>query len=163
MENDADVNLCIGGPLNQTALHAAAVYGDLTIMDCLIQAGANVNVQDSFGATPLFCAFVVGKNDAAIQLMENGADVNICIGGPLIQTALYVAAVYGDLTIIYCLIQAGANVNMQDSFGAKPLILAVAKGKTEAAILLMENGADVNLCTSGDRSMSAFLYRSTER
>jgi ankyrin repeat protein len=61
-------------------------------MDGLIKAGAEVNVQDSNGVTPLFCAVNRDQNDAAIHLIENGTDINLCRAGPLRQTILHVAA-----------------------------------------------------------------------
>jgi ankyrin repeat protein len=46
IEGGADVNLCTGGDLS-TSLHKAAQSGNREIMDCLIEAGANLNVLDS--------------------------------------------------------------------------------------------------------------------
>jgi ankyrin repeat protein len=66
MENGADINLCAGIFKGRSPLHDAAEYGHLEIMDCLIKAGANVNVHDSDGATPLFRAVAKGKTEAVI-------------------------------------------------------------------------------------------------
>jgi ankyrin repeat protein len=156
IERGADVNISKRSYDRQepSPLHVAARCGNLEIMDCLIKAGANVNVRDSDGATPLFCAVDRGETDAAFHLVENGADVNLCIGGFKRWSPLHVAARYGNPNIMECLLKAGANVNVQDSDGATPLFWAAAKGKTEAAIHLIENGADVNLCTGGSTSES---------
>jgi ankyrin repeat protein len=145
-ENGADVNLCEYGFKGRSPLHAATQYGNLKTMDCLIKAGANVNVQDSDGTTPLFCAVVRDKTEAAIHLIENCADVNLCGGGFKGRTPVHAAAEYGNLKIMVCLIKAETNVNVRDSDGHTPLFCAVARDKTEAAIHLIENGPNVNLC-----------------
>jgi ankyrin repeat protein len=46
VEKSADVNICEGGFKSRSPLHIAAQYGNLEIMDCLIKAGADVNVLD---------------------------------------------------------------------------------------------------------------------
>jgi ankyrin repeat protein len=166
IENVADVNLCECGSKGRSPLHAAAEYGNLEILDCLIKAGANVNLLDSDSATPLFRAVTRDKTEAAIHLIRNGSDVNVCEGRFKGRSPLHAAAEYGQLEIMDCLIKAGADVIVHDSDGATPLFRAVAKGKTEAVILLIRNGADVNVCAGGFRGRSplhaAAEYRNLE-
>jgi ankyrin repeat protein len=121
MQKGADVNLCRAGPLRQTILHVAAEFGNMEVVDCLIKPGANVNVLDSNGVTPLSCSVHKDQNGAAINLIQSGSDVNLCRVGPLRQTIVHVAAHYGNLQIMDCLIKAGANVNVQCSDGLHPL------------------------------------------
>jgi ankyrin repeat protein len=92
-------------------LHAAVQFGKLEIIDCLIKAGANVNVRDSKGATPLFCAVARDKTEAAIHLVQFGADVNIRKRGFLKKSVLHVAVQHGNQEIMDCLTEAGANLN----------------------------------------------------
>jgi ankyrin repeat protein len=80
--------------------------------------------------------------------VEKSADVNLCTSGFKGRSPLHLAAEYGNLEIIDCLIKAGVNVNVLDSDGNTPLVYAVAQSETEAVIYLVENGADVNLCES---------------
>jgi ankyrin repeat protein len=84
-------------------------------MDCLIKPGVNVNVLDSNGVTPLSCAVHKDQNRAAIHWIQSGSDVNLCRVGPLRQTVLHVAAQYGNLEIMDCLIKAGADLKVLDS------------------------------------------------
>jgi serine/threonine-protein phosphatase 6 regulatory ankyrin repeat subunit A/serine/threonine-protein phosphatase 6 regulatory ankyrin repeat subunit B len=124
-------------------------------MDCLIKAGANVNVLDSKGATPLFCAVAKGKTEVVIHLIGNGADVNLCEGGPFSFSPLHAAVQCGNLKVMDCLIKAGANMNVRNSKGATPLFCAVAEEKTNAVIHLVKCGADVNIRKRGFLKKSA--------
>jgi ankyrin repeat protein len=148
LRNGADVNLCETEFNGRSPLHAAAAYGDLEIIDCVINAGASVNVLDSECVTSLFYAAAGGKSEAVIYLLKNGADVNPCQTEFKHRSPLHNAAAYDDREFMEILIKAGECVSVQDSDGATPLFCAAAEGKTEAAIHLLENGADVNLCGS---------------
>jgi ankyrin repeat protein len=86
-------------------------------MDCLIKAGANVNVLDYKGATPLFRAVAQSETEAVFHLVQNGADVNICEVIFPQRSALHVAAQNGNQKIIDCLLEAGANLNVLDFNG----------------------------------------------
>lgn len=58
-----------------TALHFAARYGDLDLVDRLIDAGGDVNAADDRGWTPLHEAVMVGYlPDVVTSLMVAGAD-----------------------------------------------------------------------------------------
>jgi ankyrin repeat protein len=67
IENGADVNLCGGEFIGRSPLHAAAQYGNLEIMDCLVKAVADVNVLDSDCVSPLFCAVASNKTEAVVE------------------------------------------------------------------------------------------------
>jgi ankyrin repeat protein len=56
LRNGADIYLCETEFKGWSPLHAAAAYGVLEIIECLIKFGASVNVLDSEGVTSLFYA-----------------------------------------------------------------------------------------------------------
>ena len=56
-----------------TALHEAAVDGNINIMKALVDHGAKINVYDSEGFTPLDYAVFGGNFECASYLIENGA------------------------------------------------------------------------------------------
>lgn len=58
--------------------------------------------------------------------------------------ALRLAASKGDLETVRKLLEAGADPNAANKYGATPLINATNKGHFEVVKLLVENGADVN-------------------
>lgn len=62
-----------------TALHFAAQAGKTEIASVLLESGADPNIQDAFGNSPLWRAvFCVTDDDALVRLLlSNGADFNL--------------------------------------------------------------------------------------
>lgn len=58
----------------RTALHAAAIKGNLPILRYLLAKGANINAVDRFGDSPLELATSKGHDEAARFLAERGAE-----------------------------------------------------------------------------------------
>ncbi|XP_063236481.1 protein phosphatase 1 regulatory subunit 12A isoform X8 [Bacillus rossius redtenbacheri] len=58
-----------------TALHVAAAKGYSKVMSVLLQAGADVNIQDFDGWTPLHAAAYWGQKDACKLLVESFCDM----------------------------------------------------------------------------------------
>lgn len=75
-----DVNLQMGEPEGVpgkcTALHLAAHRGDVSIIDVLLQNGANVNQLDSANRTPIYYASRAHNILAAKTLKRAGADTS---------------------------------------------------------------------------------------
>jgi ankyrin repeat protein len=86
---------------------------EIEILEILINAKVNVNMQDKFGRTALHWAESRGDIDVCKILLDAGADVNIQemeIG----QTALHSAIWKEDIKIAQMLLNAGADVNLKD-------------------------------------------------
>jgi len=66
-----DVNCVIGG---DTALHYAALHGELKMMQSLLAMGAKVNVFNSTGCSPLMFSMWLGQQEAVDMLEQAGAD-----------------------------------------------------------------------------------------
>jgi hypothetical protein len=99
----------------------------IEITNLLINYGAEINFQDSYGRTALMVhTFFNGWTDFDEQivslLLEKGADVNICDN--LGQTALYYAIYQQSPEMVRLLIDNGASVNIMDQNGLTPLQIA---------------------------------------
>jgi ankyrin repeat protein len=60
-----------------TALHLAALDGDVSLVRELIEHGADINAQTGAGQTALWYACYSGNVDAIKELLANGADHTI--------------------------------------------------------------------------------------
>ena len=138
----------------RTPLHSAAYYGDLEVVQKLIEYGADISAKDFEGCTPL-CLALEGKlsegrsfkNGFVIRLLlELGADVNARTKNG--KTPLHKASIFGALEVACVLLEHGADVNARQQDGRTPLhrfnTLSIRPGAVGVARLLLERGADVN-------------------
>jgi len=69
---------------------------------------------------------------------------------------MQMAGTTGDTRTAELLIEAGADIDMPDSFGMSPFMHACKEGRTELVELLIEHDADVSALDNaykGDRSV----------
>jgi ankyrin repeat protein len=132
---------------------------DMIALDrTLFQLGADPNLADEDGITPLMVAANGNSVAQVAMLLEAGASANArCVcpnysnGG---WTALGLAARKGDADKTIRLIAAGADVNIRNAEGDTPLILATRRPSLEAVKALLEAGADVTARgRNGDRAI----------
>lgn len=133
-------------------LMKSIIAGDLGKVDEALYNGADPNLRDSQGITPLWIASGKGEMDIVKSLLKTGALVDAkSLGG---STALWTAAQQGHLQIVKILLSAGANMDAQDKFGGTPLQWAAYNGHESIVAVLIEKGADVNLKrNSGDTAL----------
>lgn len=120
-----DINSKVDGTGN-TRLHIAAQNGDATSAKKFIESGANVNLTNNNGATPLHLAAC--KNVDCVEiLIHAGADtkkVDLLWG----WTPLHWAVCFGKTDCLKILIAAGSNINKRAKKcnGYTPLCLAAS-------------------------------------
>ena len=110
---------------------------DLTILQVLVEHGADVNCAGINRTTPLAYAVRADKGnrvDLVQWLLAQGADVNIADAKG--QTALHVAAGSGHPIIIQALLDHAGDATRKDTQGRTARDIALAKGKLEAAQML---------------------------
>ena len=109
----------------------------------LISEGADVNMKDSEGMTPLMHATGASAPDIVALLIEEGAEVNVKSDHD--NTALFIASKFSsNPEIVQLLLEKGAEVNAKDSEGLTSLMVAVKNPSNPQIVeLLLEKGADV--------------------
>jgi len=121
------------------SLHQAAVSGDINRVKELLTKGADINLKNRQGWTPLHAAVWNQKQDIAKLLIEKGADVNVKDRSS--RTALQFAADTGQKEIVELLLANKADVNTVSARAENALTLAKKKGHKEIADLLVQHGA----------------------
>lgn len=135
LRKGADVNARNG--FGESAL-AFALY-DREMLKTLVGAGAQLNVQDDFGVTPLMRAAVTRDASTLRLLVRWGADVHIRdLNG---RQALMFAALDGNFETIKALVALGADVSAADYDGYTVLDYAAQNGNDEATTWLQRRGA----------------------
>jgi len=123
-----------------TTLDDVVVTGQIGDVRALIAGGADVNVKDKDGVTPLMRAASAGRADIVRLLLANGADVNATTSG---VTALMMASLGGYPDAIRPLLAAKADVRARDNQGRTALMAAASSGNADAVEALLKSGADV--------------------
>ena len=123
----------------------------------LLDAGANPNVLDEDGVTPLWDAVDTGSAaDIVKALLEAGADTNLDIPGGE-WTPLFLAVNKGDAETVKALLDAGADPNVLDKDGVTTLLHKAARHNTaEIVRILLEAGADPKVRTKDGKLPADF-------
>ena len=131
--------LSVRGDNDQTILHIACDKGDLSVVEKVLEAGADPNVTDKLGCTPIYYAcknshlecvreFMVQIPDVISDLMKTPnryGDTPLSVQTDNDQTILHVACKKGDLSVVKKVLEAGADPNSLDRSTFTPLMLAV--------------------------------------
>jgi len=129
------------------ALLSAASEGDVDAMRQALKDGANPNVTDENGNTPLIMISVemLFSNERTIikELVDQKADVNAQNGGGM--TALMFAAREGRTETLEELLRAGAKVEAKDADGWTALMFAAYNGQSQPVEKLIAAKAKVDL------------------
>lgn len=146
----------------EAPLHIAAFEGCPQAVEALLAAGADVDIRNSDGCTPLHWACSRDDDDGVIivkRLLSAGASVgaNESYG----ETPLHYASVDGSSSVIDLLIERGADVHARNDDGE----MAIHKAHSPAVLgALLRGGASIDaqtpdLCTPLHH---AIKYRKTD-
>jgi ankyrin repeat protein len=142
-----DVNARCGE--HGSPLHAASYGGHLEVARLLLENGANFNLEDDRGKTPLVAAYGGNDNLEAMRLLlKHGATTDILYNN--LWLILHEASYYGHVGVMELLLQHNADVNARSKYKWTPLIWASAGGRVEVVQLLLERGADINAQSESD-------------
>jgi ankyrin repeat protein len=127
---------------SRTPLSAAISTGNSTLVEMLLDHGADVNEQNEQGESALIIA-ARAKNVKSMQiLLERGAGINHADKNGI--TALLSSQRLGCWSAVKLLLDRGADVNIADSFGATPLLEASREHNADLVKVLLDKGAQVD-------------------
>ena len=146
LEEGADARMANKGTFEYwSPLHVAASRGNnlyQEVAHLLLEGGAEPNMRDGFGRTPLHWA---SHPCVAKLLLDRGADLNIqCQLG---YTPLTMAAMKGYIDVVKFLLESGADPNMANHYGETPLHMASLYGYKDITQILFDDGAEINMST----------------
>ncbi len=114
IEAGSDLNVLEPSRLS-TPLMTAAFLGKAEAAKILIDAGADLNYQNTDGSTALHTAAVFGKTEVAKILIDAGIDLDIQNNDG--STALHTAAFFCHPEIVEALMEKGADKSLKNKNG----------------------------------------------
>ncbi|KAJ4312012.1 hypothetical protein N0V94_007656 [Neodidymelliopsis sp. IMI 364377] len=143
LDTVSDVNYSCCGD-GATLLHHVVRFGEKALVDVLLEKGASMNSRDNERRTPIMiaCHF---QPTMITYLLERGADLSLRYSdgkGPL-----HSAVTGGSLEalkVLTTLDHGLGNLEQISEEGWTPLAYALAAGHEEAALFLIEQGANLN-------------------
>jgi hypothetical protein len=129
-------------------LDRAAQSDDVVTVRALIRSGADVNLPNEQGRTPLMNAAAAGRLSVVQALIEAQADVDASDRNGL--TALMEASRLDRVGVVRALLDAGADPNLRHREYGTALDLAERQGYRELASLLRSKGARGSGKSEGD-------------
>ncbi|XP_061662032.1 transient receptor potential cation channel subfamily A member 1b isoform X2 [Syngnathoides biaculeatus] len=142
---------------NSSPLHLAVRGGNTdTIRFCIVK-GAKIDQKQHDRSTPLHLACTQGALEVVKMMLCSHGRVEdiINLKDGACQTPLHRATIFDHVDLADYLISLGADVNAVDCKGTPPLLLATSCGAWRTVVLLLSNGANVNL---KDRLGCNFLH-----
>lgn len=126
---------------------AASHEPDVDDAEDLIKDGADVNVQDGQGDTPLHYAADYGHVEMAQLFILSGAELDQV--NQLGITPLFRAAVADHIAIAEMLLSNGAEIDLATHSGDSPLAAALSNGRPDMASLLRSKRAKEGIALQG--------------
>ncbi|RVT92600.1 ankyrin repeat domain-containing protein [Sphingomonas crocodyli] len=117
----------------ESALHITVKRRDMTWTTFMLAKGANPNVKDQQGETPLMAATRVGFIEGANLLIERGAQVDLANGNG--ETPLIVATQARNVPMVRILLTAGADPKKGDRISGKSALDYATSDPRAAAVL----------------------------
>lgn len=158
-------------PLYGGEIYTILHYANIHFLRIIKNYDLNLEIEDEYGATPLFYAAFGNYLDKVKFLVEHGANINhISDYWSIIGFPAYI----GNVKMVKYLVDNGANVNLHNNGGYSPLLycgLTIGDGvgpydkneeKYQIAKYLVNHGADINYKGNGSYpiTISNAIYKS---
>lgn len=148
-----------------TAIHVAAQGGHLECVNALIEAGAQVSIEDDEDRTALLLAVKGNFGDVAIALVKNGADANT----PYVDdegvshNLLFDSLVVENNDFAALLIENGADIYSEDEHKVTTLLQASHRGMSDVVRALLSKSSKKEWVDSdSDENITPLIAASSE-
>ncbi len=138
-----------------TELLNVVLAGDVATAAALLKNGADCNSKNEEGATVLMLAAGAGNLALVEVLIKAGAEVDAADarGWTALMKALFnYEQNRGFPDVVSELIEAGADIEHQVSYGTRPLMIAAGYGEARVVEVLLAAGVDVGAKNEGGRT-----------
>ncbi len=135
------------GPDGLSPLHVAATKGSLVMCKILVNNGADLEVTDPQGHTPLLKALIARNTIVADYLYKHGAKLDP--NAALHETARLGSA---DRDVIDFLLRLGATLDNTDALGNTPLHSAILNDQRVVVKYLINRGASLDISNNAGQS-----------
>ena len=145
IKDDTDLNKQYD---NITPLGLAAARNDKEMVKFLVEKGADINLEDGYGYTPLIIAMKYRNIGLAKDIIDLKPDLNAICSATGDTPLTYLAReVWFGTDLCYYMIKNGADVNKKNDNGDTPLIVAVENvvGSYGMLGVIINMGADYNI------------------
>ncbi len=127
----------VGSPLLMAGpIHEAAKTGEVSQVELLIEAGADVDEKDAGSKSALHWAADLGHTDVVQVLVANGTDVDAKDFSGM--TGLFLASLGSHEDIVKLLITEGADVNAKEMEGMTALDGAYMRGISASIVEMLK-------------------------
>lgn len=138
-----------------TELFNAVLAGDLAKVTALLKKGADCNTSNDEGASLLILAAGAGHLAMVEMLLMAGAKVDATDARgwtPLMKALFNYEQNRGFPDVVGALIDAGADIEHQVSYGTRPLMIAAGYGEARVVEVLLAAGVDTGAMNEGGRT-----------
>ena len=126
-----------------TPLAWACDHGDVTVVNQLLDAGADINMPgEQMGVSALWAAASCCHIEIVQHLLERGAEVNW--QSEMRGTTLYTSAANMSPDTVRLLLQNGADVNLKGGWHVRPLNVAAYAGAIDIVQILLGHDVEVD-------------------
>ena len=169
LDRGANINATHEKVKKQTALHQAINYltfGNnerpvtwkishraMKMATILLDHGADINVRDKYGDTPLKSAVLVGHAETVEMLLDRGADGIKSLVHEIPFEYWNEKRTEADrIAIAQVFLNHGADINVRDKYGDTLLTLATKNEMKELIRFLLKKGADVKIANNSGQT-----------
>jgi len=163
---DAGADLNVQNIYGKTALIHASRVGHLEVVKSLVDAGADLHLKTVGGWTALKHA-LDQKHKEVVKVLEDAASKKARGSDPSDRDCksefgfiLINQASRGNLSAVKDLIDAGADLNLQNKYGKTALIHASRAGQLEIVKILIQTGANID--AQDKNGWTALMYASDQ-